>query len=164
MSDVVLQGIDLHKRYQEGRGSDALDVTVLRGVNLSVQRGQTLAVVGASGSGKSSLLHVLGLLDRADAGTVCIAGQATEGLGEGARSGVPLGLTAQVRQILGEIQKATSGAVMATEDGAKAPLPVPKRTNKARDDWAGVLRLDAMAALSELQAQVSAWLRTEEVA
>ena len=57
---VVLQATDLHKRYREGRGASALDVTVLRGVHLAVHAGQTLAVVGASGSGKSTLLHLLG--------------------------------------------------------------------------------------------------------
>jgi lipoprotein-releasing system ATP-binding protein len=75
MTDVVLQGIDLHKRYQEGRGDDALDVTVLRGVNLTVRRGQTLAVVGASGSGKSTLLHLLGGLDAPTSGRVELMGR-----------------------------------------------------------------------------------------
>ena len=60
LSDVVLQATDLHKRFVEGHGDDALDVTVLRGVSLQVRRGQSLAIVGASGSGKSTLLHLLG--------------------------------------------------------------------------------------------------------
>ena len=72
---VVLQALDLHKRYREGRGTDALDVSVLRGVNLSVSRGQTLAVVGASGSGKSTLLHLLGGLDAPSAGQVLLMGR-----------------------------------------------------------------------------------------
>ena len=48
MSDaVILQAQGLVKRFNEG----PLDVTILHGVDLSVQRGQTVAVVGASGSG-----------------------------------------------------------------------------------------------------------------
>jgi lipoprotein-releasing system ATP-binding protein len=72
---VVLQAVDLHKRYREGRGTDALDVSVLRGVSLTVSRGQTLAVVGASGSGKSTLLHLLGGLDAPSAGQVRLMGR-----------------------------------------------------------------------------------------
>jgi lipoprotein-releasing system ATP-binding protein len=75
MTDVVLQAIDLHKRYVEGSGSSALDVTVLRGISLEVQRGETLAVVGASGSGKSTLLHLLGALDAPTSGRVLLMGQ-----------------------------------------------------------------------------------------
>jgi len=78
---VVLQAIDLHKRYTEGRGTEALDVTVLRGVSLSVHRGQTLAVTGASGSGKSTLLHLLGGLDAPTSGRVELMGQDVAELG-----------------------------------------------------------------------------------
>ena len=72
---VVLQAIDLHKRYVEGSGASALDVTVLRGLSLQVKRGETLAVVGASGSGKSTLLHLLGALDAPTSGRVLLMGQ-----------------------------------------------------------------------------------------
>ena len=75
MTDVVLQAIDLHKRYVEGSGASALDVTVLRGMSLEVKRGETLAVVGASGSGKSTLLHLLGALDAPSSGRVLLMGQ-----------------------------------------------------------------------------------------
>ena len=75
VSEVVLQAFDLHKRFQEGAGSDALDVTVLSGVSLQVQRGQTLAITGASGSGKSTLLHLLGGLDAPTSGRVELLGR-----------------------------------------------------------------------------------------
>ena len=67
---TVLRAVDLHKRFVEGHGDQALDVTVLRGVSLDIQAGQTLAVVGASGSGKSTLLHLLGGLDAPTSGQV----------------------------------------------------------------------------------------------
>ena len=75
MNEVVIAAHELHKRFVEGRGSDALDVTVLRGVSLQVMRGETLAVVGASGSGKSTLLHLLGGLDAHTAGRVELMGR-----------------------------------------------------------------------------------------
>ena len=74
-ADVVLEAQDLHKRFQEGHGAEALDVTVLRGVSLQVRRGQTLAIVGASGSGKSTLLHLLGGLDAPSSGRVLLMGR-----------------------------------------------------------------------------------------
>jgi lipoprotein-releasing system ATP-binding protein len=75
MNEVVLAAHALHKRFVEGRGETALDVTVLRGVSLEVRRGETLAVVGASGSGKSTLLHLLGGLDAPSSGRVELMGQ-----------------------------------------------------------------------------------------
>ena len=75
ISNVVLQCSDLHKRFVDGVGADALDVTVLRGVSLQVQRGQTLAITGASGAGKSTLLHLLGGLDAPSSGQVLLMGR-----------------------------------------------------------------------------------------
>ena len=72
----VLLAQDLGRRFHEG----PLDVTVLQGVNLTVQAGQTLAIVGASGSGKSTLLHVLGGLDAPTTGNVSWLGQPLQGL------------------------------------------------------------------------------------
>lgn len=52
-----------------------LEVVALQGLELSVTRGEILGIVGASGSGKSSLLHILGGLDQPSAGQVMVNGQ-----------------------------------------------------------------------------------------
>ena len=67
-NEVILEGIDIYKSFQTG--SEKLDV--LRGVNLRIYRGEMVAVVGASGVGKSTLLHILGALDRPNKGKVSL--------------------------------------------------------------------------------------------
>src|SRR5512136_3426965 len=64
----LLEAVDLHKSYPVG--GDRLKV--LRGLTLAAERGEMVAVVGASGVGKSTLLHLLGGLDRRDAGGIRI--------------------------------------------------------------------------------------------
>ena len=61
----------LNKRYRVG----TQDIHVLRDLQLSVQPGEMVAVMGASGVGKSTLLHLLGGLDRPDSGTVVVDGR-----------------------------------------------------------------------------------------
>ncbi|HAN40151.1 MAG TPA: lipoprotein-releasing system ATP-binding protein LolD [Chitinophagaceae bacterium] len=50
-------------------------VSVLRGVDIEVQKSEIVSIVGSSGAGKSTLLHVLGTLDKADAGSITLHGQ-----------------------------------------------------------------------------------------
>ncbi len=67
MSYIEVTG--LTKAYPVGGAK----LTVLRGLDLSMEKGEMLAIVGASGVGKSTLLHVLGGLDSRDAGSVRVA-------------------------------------------------------------------------------------------
>jgi lipoprotein-releasing system ATP-binding protein len=65
---ALLEARGIRKSYPVG----GVPLTVLRDLELSVDAGEMVAIVGASGVGKSTLLHVLGGLDRADAGAVAI--------------------------------------------------------------------------------------------
>lgn len=63
-----LEAINVEKSYQAGTNK----LPVLKGLDVSVEKGEMVAIIGASGVGKSTLLHVLGGLDSIDAGTVRI--------------------------------------------------------------------------------------------
>ena len=65
-------------------GSGGSAVEILKGIDLSVPLGQTLALLGPSGSGKSSLMSVLSGLERATSGTLQVAGQDFAGMDEDA--------------------------------------------------------------------------------
>ena len=67
---LVIEATRISKTYQ----TSAHDLEILRQVDLQVSRGQTVAITGASGVGKSTLLHILGTLDRATEGRLMIAG------------------------------------------------------------------------------------------
>ena len=66
----ILELLDVHRTYRIGEST----VHALRGVSLKVEQGEFIAIMGASGSGKSSLLHILGLLDNPDKGEYRILG------------------------------------------------------------------------------------------
>jgi len=67
---AFIEAVDLHKTYRVGK----MEVPALRGISVSVQKGEFVSVVGPSGSGKSTLFYLLGGLTRADSGKVVIDG------------------------------------------------------------------------------------------
>jgi putative ABC transport system ATP-binding protein len=67
---------DVHKYYDVGESK----VHALRGVNLSVERGGFVAIMGASGSGKSTFMNILGCLDRPTSGRYLLEGADVSGL------------------------------------------------------------------------------------
>ncbi|MGW8302206.1 MAG: ABC transporter ATP-binding protein [Desulfobacterales bacterium] len=70
-TDRWIKGRGLTKSFQNG----GVSIEVLNGVNLDLGIGETVAIVGASGIGKSTLLHILGTLDRPDSGTLEFKGE-----------------------------------------------------------------------------------------
>ncbi len=78
---ALLEGRSLGKSYR----SDGRSVDVLRDLNIEVERGEMVAIVGSSGVGKSTLMHLLGTLDVPDAGTVLLEGRDLYALDEAER-------------------------------------------------------------------------------
>ena len=82
MSTGYLAGVielkSIRKAYQTGSQS----LTVLKGIDCTIEEGELVAIMGSSGSGKSTLLNVLGLLDDFDEGSYMLNGQNMDGLSE----------------------------------------------------------------------------------
>jgi lipoprotein-releasing system ATP-binding protein len=72
----MLSAVNLYKTYRKY----ANRVEVLRGLSLDVTEGEFVSVLGASGSGKSTMLHLLGTLDRPDEGEIYLEGQRIDNL------------------------------------------------------------------------------------
>lgn len=66
MSDVIIHCHQLVKQYQQGDET----LPVIRGVDFTLHRGESVAIIGSSGAGKSTLLNLLGGLDRSSSGYV----------------------------------------------------------------------------------------------
>jgi putative ABC transport system ATP-binding protein len=75
---AILSGVV--KSYQ----MDAVEVPVLRGIDLLIRPGQFTVLLGPSGSGKTTLLNLVGCVDRADQGDVVVAGQSIANLSDNA--------------------------------------------------------------------------------
>lgn len=77
---VAMHGV--HKTYRLGQHV----IPALQGVDLTVQRGELLALTGPSGSGKSTILNLCGLIDTPDSGDISLGGQSIRGLDENQRT------------------------------------------------------------------------------
>ena len=80
----MLELLDVHRTYLIGEST----VHALRGVSLTIDQGEFVAIMGASGSGKSSLLQILGLLDNPDKGEYRIFGNNVNTMTEDEQAGV----------------------------------------------------------------------------
>jgi putative ABC transport system ATP-binding protein len=77
-NDYIVQATDVHKIYHTG----LVSVPALRGIDLSVSRGEMLAVMGPSGCGKATLLNCLSGLDTPDEGQISIEGVSLSGMSD----------------------------------------------------------------------------------
>ena len=134
MSEAVLELTGIEKAYLKGLPGE---VVVLRGLDLSLARGEVAALVAPSGAGKSTLLHIAGLLDTADTGTVAIGGKVMTGLSDRAR-------TAARRQDVGFIYQFHH---LLPEFSAAENIVLPQLAN-------GVARAKAEARAADLLARV----------
>ncbi|OOY07855.1 ABC transporter ATP-binding protein [Thioclava sp. F36-7] len=101
MNDVLICE-QLEKCYNRGKPNE---ITVLKGLDLTIPKGQVVALVAPSGAGKSTLLHIAGLLDTPDSGRVLIDGENLSGARDGKRTAArreKLGFVYQFHHLLPE--------------------------------------------------------------
>lgn len=126
MSSPVLSIRGLKRTYKSG---DKL-LTVLNGVDLDIQPGEIVGLIGPSGSGKSSLLHAAGLLEHPDAGAITIEGRDCSDLSDRQRTRVRLatiGFVYQAHHLLAEF---------SALDNVALPQMIAGRPRKAARDRA----------------------------
>ncbi|MDD7201985.1 MAG: ABC transporter ATP-binding protein [Sphaerochaetaceae bacterium] len=102
MTEYVLEAHGITKSYPEANGQL---LPILKGVDVSLERGKSYAIVGNSGSGKSTLLEILATLLPADSGILSIMGRDVKGLSPAAHAALrnrDLGFIFQNSQLLGD--------------------------------------------------------------
>ena len=143
----LLSARDLTKRYAQG--TDGLDV--LRGVSLDVAPGEFVAIVGESGTGKSTLLHLLGALDRPTSGSVSFRGEDVFARGDEALARFRnrhVGFVFQFHHLLPEFSALENAAMPALVQD----VPMAKAEARARDL---LVRLGLEARLAHRPGQLS---------
>jgi lipoprotein-releasing system ATP-binding protein len=101
-NQFILQAENLVKKYVQ---ADGQDLTILNNFSINLKAGEIVALVGPSGSGKSSLLHVLGLLDKVNSGKLSINGRDVLKQSEGERTKIrrtDIGFVYQFHHLLPE--------------------------------------------------------------
>ncbi len=123
---AVLSVENLVRVYEQAGGA----LRVLNGVSFAIGAGEMVALMGQSGSGKSTLLQNVGLLDTPTSGRISIAGQAAQGLDEGARTALrreTIGFVYQAHHLLPEFS-ALENVVL--------PMMIAGQTRKKAEDRA----------------------------
>ncbi len=133
MSSPVFSARNVTRTYDTAAGG----LDVLKGVTLDVMPGEIVGLIGPSGSGKSSLLHAAGLLERPTSGEILIDGQAVGDLPERARTHIRLGRIGFVYQF----------HHLLPEFDARDNVALPLRI-------AGMTQADARARADELLTQL----------
>ncbi|MBM4325702.1 MAG: ABC transporter ATP-binding protein [Deltaproteobacteria bacterium] len=140
MSERMLYEIsDLWKSYSNGIRT----VEVLRGVDFAVKSGETVAVTGPSGVGKSTFLHILGLLDRAGGGVVRLDGNDVQEMNDTQRAHVRnrrIGFVFQFFQLLPEFS--------ALENVMMPGLIAGEKPAKLRNTASDLLEAVGLAGMS----------------
>ena len=116
-------------------GSGAARVHILRGVSLSIARGETVGLVGPSGSGKSTLLMAMAGLERPDKGEIYIDGEAVHKMGEDELArfrGARIGIVFQSFQLIATMTALENVAIPLELAGARDARA------RARDELAAV--------------------------
>lgn len=78
MTNALIKLVDVSRSFTAGDN----ELTVLKDINLQINRGEMIAIIGASGSGKSTLMNILGCLDKPNKGSYFINGEDTSTMGE----------------------------------------------------------------------------------
>jgi lipoprotein-releasing system ATP-binding protein len=105
MSEPPLRLQSVERRFR----TEAGELAVLRGADLTLTAGEIVALVAPSGTGKSTLLHLAGLLERPDAGEVFVEGRPAGSLGDDARTAIrrtAIGFVYQFHHLLPEFTAA----------------------------------------------------------
>ena len=80
--EKILELKNIHKNFRLGED----DIEVLNGIEISIQQGETFAIVGPSGSGKTTLLQIIGLLDSPTSGELYVRGESPKDLNDKSKS------------------------------------------------------------------------------
>ena len=123
---------NLHKSFVIGEQT----LAVLKGINLTISHGELIAIVGASGAGKSTFLHILGLLDNPTKGTVHFEGHDLFQLSEPARADFRnrrIGFVFQFHHLLPEFT-ALENACMPALIQRRQPEEVEKEARSILDE------------------------------